>query len=176
MIPDFFRLFVRLETQFTNLPCVLAFAAHPLIWSDMVEPFPRSSSCTLVLHPPMVIFANMASNAPMSHLPPAGCGLLTPLWSVVMVVPHPFVSSGIASIAGLMPVHPEGVPDAVHRAMVCVGPPLFASVVLRILASGTTGTISAVGPEVVGVKPTAPGLLSCPKRLKLLAVMVPERL
>src|ERR1700758_5511164 len=61
------------------------------------------------------------SKAPISHvgvLLSSGSGLIKPLWSVMMSVPHPFVPFGMASIAGLVAVHPMGVPDAVHRAMV----------------------------------------------------------
>jgi hypothetical protein len=49
----------------------------------------------------------------MSHL--GTWGLLTPRWSVVRVVPHSLVPTGIWSMAGL----------PCKRAMVLVGPPLF---------------------------------------------------
>src|SRR5829696_3957549 len=63
-----------------------------------------------------------------------------------------------ASTAGL----PEG------KVWVRVGPPLLASVVLRMALSDCVGTIS-VGP---GLNPSTPALPSWPNRLKLLAMTV----
>jgi hypothetical protein len=50
----------------------------------------------------------------MSH--PEPCGLATPRWSVVIVVPQPLCPCGMAFRAGL----------PLSRDMVLVGPPLFA--------------------------------------------------
>src|SRR4051794_4410971 len=82
----------------------------------------RGEAASVPLFLPAAVTNCFFSKAPMSHLLP--CGLFTPRWSVAMrsvAVAQPFWPFGMAFMAGL----------PISRAMVWVGPPLFA----RLLAT-----------------------------------------
>src|SRR5579862_1341913 len=64
-----------------------------------------------------------ASKAPMEQLVAPAPGRTKPRWSRGADSLH--ANSLPALIAGLAAVHPAGAPTPVHKAIVCVGPPLF---------------------------------------------------
>ena len=95
----------------------------------------------------------LASNAPIEQLVAPEPGRVNPRWSSLSTGGAAHTLSSPALIAGLAPVHPVGVPAAVHSATVCVGPPLFWSPVGSRTGFVLQNEVPVVMAQLAPVKP-----------------------
>ena len=121
-----------------------------------------------------------ASKAPMEQFVAPSPGRAKPRWSRLLTGAVPVVVeqtlSSPALIAGLAPVHPAlGAPVPVQRAMVCVGPPLFAKPAGSSWGSVLQNEVLLVLVQPVPEKPhVAPSSMLCPPSVIVPLQLPPE--
>ena len=98
-----------------------------------------------------------------------------PRWSRLFTGAAAQTAGSPASIAGLAAAHPAGMPKAVHKAIVCVGPPLFLSP-----AGSSCGLVSQSELPVLVAQPVpvklqvVPSSMLWPPSVTLPAQLPPE--